>query len=306
MASKELQDILEQFKQRQAAAQDAPAPDLATRRENSRSMAYPASPEITVSTVNVGPVPSEWVSAPGADPDRRLLYFHGGGYVVGAPETRRDLAGRISAASGCVVLTAGYRLAPEHPFPAAVDDAWDALRFIRASGPSGQSPARALFIGGESAGGGLTLATLVATRDAGEPMPDAAVTLSAWTDLAISGESMQTRATADPMITDLTGLREMIDAYLGGADPRAPLASPLYADLSGLPPLLMQVGDDEVLLSDTTAVAEKARAAGVEVTEEVWPEMFHVFQSYASVLPEAQQAVERIGEFLKAHVKTPA
>ena len=208
----------------------------------------------------------------------------------------------ISPASDCATLAVDYRMAPEDPFPAAVDDALTAYRFLRVNGPDGPSQASATFISGDSAGGGLTLSTMIAARDAGLPMPNAAMPLSAWTDLAGTGETMETRRDIDPIVTRDT-LDNMAAHYLAGGDPKEPLASPLYANLSGLPPLLMQVGDAEVLLADTTRVVEKARAAGVDVTEEIWPEMFHVFQHFCQAFPEAQQAVDRIGEFAKAHME---
>ena len=195
------------------------------------------------------------------------------------------------------VLVIDYRLAPEHPYPAAVDDALAAVRWISANGPNGPAPASATFVAGDSAGGGLTLATLIGARNHGVRMPDAAVTLSAWNDLACIGNTMHTRAAVDPMVTAAL-LQRMIGEYLQGGNPAQPLASPLYADLRGLPPLLMQVGDAEVLLDDTLRVAEKAQAAGVDVTVDVYPEMIHIFQLFAPVLPEGQQAIDRIGAFL--------
>lgn len=150
-----------------------------------------------------------------------------------------------------------------------------------------------------SAGGGLALATLVQARDTGVPLPTAAVSLSAWSDMAVTAESLQTRKDVDPMIGE-PGLKAMASLYLGGADAKTPLASPVYADLTGLPPLLMQVGDHEIILDDTTRVADRAKAAGVDVTLEVWPEMVHVWQQFAAMLPEGQQAIDRIGEWVKA------
>jgi acetyl esterase/lipase len=199
------------------------------------------------------------------------------------------------------VLVLDYRLAPEHPHPAAVHDALAALRWMYEHGPTGAAPARATFVAGDSAGGGLTLATLIAARDAGVHLPNAAVAISAWTDLACTGNTMRTRADVDPMVTEAV-LSRMTQDYLQGGDARQPLASPLYADLRGLPPLLMQVGDAEVLLDDTTRVADKARAAGVDVTLEIYPEMIHIFQLFAPILPEGQQAIERIGAFIRAHI----
>lgn len=292
MASAALQAVIDQLRANPIPA-DAP---LAVLRA-----AFPEAPApegTMVTPVDAGGVRAEWVVADHAAPDRRLLYLHGGGYVICSPATHRDLAGRLSQAAQVSVLVLDYRLAPEHPYPAAVDDALAALRWLGANGPNGPAPARATFAAGDSAGGGLTLATLIGARDRGGRMPDAAVTLSAWADLACTGNTMHTRAAVDPMVTAAV-LQRMIREYLQGGNPTQPLASPLYADLRGLPPLLMQVGDAEVLLDDTLRVAEKAKAAGVDVTVEVYPEMIHIFQLFAPVLPEGQQAIDRIGAFLK-------
>ena len=291
MASAALQAVIDQLRANPIAA-DAP---LAVLRA-----AFPEvpAPEGTLVTpVDAGGVRAEWVVAEHAAPDRRLLYLHGGGYVICSPATHRDLAGRLSKAAQVPVLVIDYRLAPEHPYPAAVDDALAAVRWISANGPNGPAPASATFVAGDSAGGGLTLATLIGARNHGVRMPDAAVTLSAWNDLACTGNTMHTRAAVDPMVTAAL-LQRMIGEYLQGGDPAQPLASPLYADLRGLPPMLMQVGDAEVLLDDTLRVAEKAQAAGVDVTVDVYPEMIHIFQLFAPVLPEGQQAIDRIGAFL--------
>jgi monoterpene epsilon-lactone hydrolase len=291
MASAALQAVIDQLRANPIAA-DAP---LALLRA-----AFPEvpAPEGTMVTpVDAGGVRAEWVVAEHAAPDRRLLYLHGGGYVICSPATHRDLAGRLSKAAQVPVLVIDYRLAPEHPYPAAVDDALAAVRWISANGPNGPALASATFVAGDSAGGGLTLATLIGARNHGVRMPDAAVTLSAWNDLACTGNTMHTRAAVDPMVTAAL-LQRMIGEYLQGGNPAQPLASPLYADLRGLPPLLMQVGDAEVLLDDTLRVAEKAQAAGVDVTVDVYPEMIHIFQLFAPVLPEGQQAIDRIGAFL--------
>ena len=232
--------------------------------------------------------------AAGVESVRVLLYLHGGAYQVGSPTTLRRMIALISAAAQVRVLSAGYRLAPEHPFPAAVDDALAAHRFLL---HRGADPA-AITIAGDSAGGGLALATLVALRDAGDPLPVAAVAMSPWTDLALTGGSLSTRAGADVMIQP-DGMRESAATYLAGEDPRYPYASPLYADLHGLPPILIHVGDAEVIL-DSTRFAAKARAAGVDVTLEVWDQMPHVWHAFAGLLPESGQAIERIGGWLQA------
>jgi acetyl esterase/lipase len=252
-------------------------------------------PEIALEPVEAAGVPAEWIVAPGADRTRAIFYLHGGGYAVGSIATHRGLVGRLSAASGAAGLAIDYRLAPEHPFPAAVEDATAAYRWLLAQGiPPGR-----IAIAGDSAGGGLTLATLVALRDAGAPLPACAVTFSPWADLALEGESMDSRAELDGMV-QRPGIQQMADWYLAGQDPRHPLASPIHADLRGLPPLLVQVGTHETLYDDATRVVERARAAGVAVTFEPYEELFHVFQLFA-VLPEAQEAVTAAGQFIARH-----
>ena len=194
------------------------------------------------------------------------------------------------------MLGLNYRLAPENPFPAAVDDALAGYRYLL---DHGFEPAH-IAIAGDSAGGGLTLATLVAIRDAKLPLPAAGVCLSPWVDMEAKGESMTTRADMDP-IASRDALFMMAQSYLGGNDPKTPLAAPLHADLKGLPPLLIQVGDAEVLLDDSNRVAARARTSQVKVTLEIWPEMIHVWQLFASFLPEGQEAIEGIGKFIRAH-----
>jgi len=255
----------------------------------------PLPPDVAAEPLTVSGVPAEWVSTPGVEDGRTILYLHGGGYVIGSVNTHRDLAGRLSRAAGARVLNVDYRLAPEHPHPAAVEDAVAAYRWLI---DRGQDPAR-LAIAGDSAGGGLTIATLVALRDARVPLPAAAACLSPWVDLEGIGESMTSRAHLDPMVAK-DPLVRMARLYLGDLQPRTPLAAPLYADLAGLPPLLIQVGTAEVLLDDATRIAERARKADVDVTLDVWEDMIHVFQAFAPVLPEGQQAIEKIGEFLRA------
>ncbi len=206
------------------------------------------------------------------------------------------MAARISRASGARVLAINYRLAPEHPFPAAVEDATAAYRWLLAQGIA---PNR-IVIAGDSAGGGLTISTLLALRDAKQPLPAAAVPISPWTDLAATGESLRTLAGKDPMV-QAEPLKEMAKLYLGKADAKNPLASPLYADFKGLPPMLIQVGGAEILLDDAKRVADKAKAAGVMVELEVWDEMVHVWHVFAKLLPEGQQAIDRIGRFVREY-----
>ncbi len=301
MASAELDKVLELLRENAALGGDGPPPGIEEMRAGMEERSFPPTEAATITAVDANGVPGEWITVSGSDPDRRLLYVHGGGYVIGSTRTHRRLCEDIAAAGGCSILNLDYRLAPEHPFPAAVDDAIAGLQFMQANGPNGPAPAVSTFVAGDSAGGGLTLATLLAARERGVDMPDAAIGISAWTDLAITGETIQTRAEADPLITNSAMIEQMAGAYLGGADARNPLASPLYADYAGLPPLLLQVGDAEVLLDDTRRVTERARAAGVDVTEEVWDEMFHVWHAFAPMLPEGGEAIAKIGEFVEQH-----
>jgi acetyl esterase/lipase len=256
--------------------------------------------DVKTQPVDAGGVRAEWIWRPDSDLDRAILYLHGGGYAIGSIATHRYLMQSISQTSGARVLGIDYRLAPENPFPAAVEDAVTAWKWMLAQG---LEPGRCA-IGGDSAGGGLTLAALIALRDRGIALPGAAALLSPWTDLAATGASVKTKAAEDPMVTE-AGLRAMADAYLGGADARNPLASPLYANLSGLPPLLIQVGSAEILLDDATRVAERAKSAGVEVSLEPWEDMVHVFQMFP-MLAEAGPAIEKIGDFVRARTSKRA
>lgn len=241
-------------------------------------------------------VPGEWVIPAGAGSERVILYLHGGAYNAGSTRSHRALAANIAYASRARALTIDYRLAPEHPYPAALTDAFSAYQWLLESGIRPEQ----LVVTGDSAGGGLTIALLVALRERGIPMPAAAVVLSPWTDLTDSGESWQENAKADYMING-PKLKEAARLYLKDVSPRTPLASPVYANLHGLPPLLIQVGSEEVLLSDSMRLAENARLSGVDVTLDVWEGMQHVWQFAASLVPEARQAIKKIGEFIRAH-----
>jgi acetyl esterase/lipase len=294
MPSQQLQAIIQMIRA-QPNLDDAPIDQQRAAFEAVTAM-FPVPDDVKSEPVDAGGVPAEWIAAPGADPDRVIYYLHGGGYVMGSINSHREMISRISRASGARALAIDYRLAPEHPFPAAVEDATKAYRWLLSTGVD---PAR-LVIAGDSAGGGLTMASLVALRDAGVPLPAAAVCLSPGVDSTFTGESITTKAEEDPMIT-LEHLLKIREACLGDRDPRSPLASPLYADLTGLPPLLIQVGTAELLLDDSTRLAERAKAAGVDVTLEIWDDMIHVWQFMASMLPEGQQAIDRIGGFVREH-----
>lgn len=257
----------------------------------------PVPDDAGVQPLTVAGRPAEWVRAPDADDGRAVLYLHGGGYVIGSLNTHRRLAYDVSAASGASVLLLDYRLAPEHPFPAAVEDAVGAYAWLLDQG----LPAARLAVAGDSAGGGLTVAMLLAARDRGLPLPAAGWCISPWTDLEGIGDSMTTKAAEDPMVRK-DGLLRLAKAYLGEADPRTPLAAPIYADLTGLPPLLLQVGTAETLLDDSRRLKAKAEAAGVEVVYEEADRMIHVWHLFAPMLSEGREAVVRGGAFLKGRL----
>ena len=252
---------------------------------------------VAVQPIVIGELPAEWLRPIGVNDDRVVLYLHGGGYTMGSCNTHRALATRTAIASQTPVLMIDYRLAPEHPFPAALEDALAAYRWLIESG----RPAHSIALAGDSAGGGLVVATTIALRDQSDPLPAAIACMSPWADLAVRGESMVTRARADPLIGRESSLQHAA-LYVAQHDPSSPLISPIYADLQGLPPLLVQVGDCEVLLSDSVRLAERARQAGVDTTLEVWDGMWHVFQAYAPFLPEAQRAIDGIGAFIDKHM----
>ena len=282
--------------------QSSPMPgtiSIADRRAGEEAMAgqSPLPENVYVEEVTAVTVPALLIAAERTRDERVILYFHGGGYCVGSPTTHRDFAWRLSAASAARVLLPHYRRAPEHPFPTAVDDAVTAYRWLLDQGIHPDN----LVIGGDSAGGGLALAAMARLRDEGERLPAAAVLLSPWVDLALTGDSLHRKAAEDPVLSPAQ-LKEFATLYLGDADPRTPLASPLYADLSGLPPLLIQAGTAEILLDDATRLAERASDAGVDVTLDIWPEMIHVWQGFAGFLPEGQTAVTQIGAFVRARV----
>ena len=259
---------------------------------------FPAPAEAEVTPVTVAGRPAEWVAAPGSSADRAVLYLHGGGYVIGSCDTHRNLAYNLSAASKARVLLLDYRLAPESPFPAAVEDAVAAYCWLLDEGyASGR-----ISIGGDSAGGGLTVAVLVALRYRGQPMPAAGLCLSPWVDMEGVGASMTAKANEDPTLNHEV-LLWFSERYLAGADARAPLAAPIYADLAGLPPLLVQVGTAEVLLDDSLRLAECARAAGVDVSLDVAHDMMHVWHLFEPVLDEAGEAIARAGAFLRGRMQ---
>jgi epsilon-lactone hydrolase len=271
--------------------------DLAALRAGMGSRREPTIKDIKLTKTKIGDIPGEWVLAPGADPDLRLLYLHGGGFVSGSGGFYLAMAAHISAAAKCAVLLPDYRLAPEHRFPAGLEDCVASHEWMRANGPAGPKPATATFIAGDSAGGNLTLATLLALRDRKLPLPSGGISISPTTDLTLASESLKTDD--DPIISAKT-MPVFRDHYLGKADPKDPLASPVFGDYRGIPPLLIQVGQHEMLHDDSIRVAAKARQDGAKVQLEDWPGMFHVFQSHEPLLPEGRQAIDHIAEFMRS------
>ncbi len=271
--------------------------DLVALRSGMGSRREPSIKGVRLIRVRVGDIPCEWVLAPGADPDVRLLYLHGGGFVSGSGGFYLPLAAQLSAAARCAVLLPDYRLAPEHRFPAGLEDCILAYEWMSVNGPTGPAPPRATFIAGDSAGGSLTLVTLLALRDRRRPLPTGGIALSATTDLTLASESV--KSVDDPIISGRT-MPVFRDHYLGKSDPRNPLASPVFGDYHNLPPLLIQVGEHEMLRDDSIRLAKKARSDGNQAKLELWPGMFHVFQSHEPLLPEAREAIDQIAGFIRS------
>jgi len=255
---------------------------------------YPLADDIEVEQVDAGGVPADWVAAPNADPTRTLLYLHGGGYVIGSRKSHRELASRLSRAAQARVLLLDYRRAPESPFPAAIEDATASYRWLLGQGAD---PAR-VAIGGDSAGGGLTMSALLSLRDAGVTLPAAAILLSPWIDLEATGDSSEPGVIDDP-ICRREELRAMAEQYAPGDKLADPLLSPLQCDLAGLPPCLIQVGTREALLDDATRLADRLQAAGVSVELEQAQDLIHVYQQFVPSAPETVAAVEQLGSFIR-------
>jgi monoterpene epsilon-lactone hydrolase len=299
MPSQAMQDLMDGLRDQRAAGVGQAPPTLQELRAGfaPAGRVHPVPDDVRVTEVTAGGVPAHWLAAPGTDAGRVLLFLHGGGYELGSLRSDGELAARLGRAGGMRVLFPEYRLAPEHPFPAAIDDVLAAWRWLRADQQLGAS---SLAVAGDSAGGGLAVALLVALRDAGEALPAAAVLMSPTVDLTSSGPSMTERVDQDPFSTPAL-LRELASDYLAGADPKTPLASPLFASLAGLPPLLVQVGTADLLLSDSERLAAAAAEAGVDVTLQVGQGLPHVYPIMLGT-PEAAEATEQTGKFLRARV----
>ncbi len=272
---------------------------LAERRQRLDALCahYPLPADVRVEAILANGVAAEWTATPGADPARVILYLHGGGYVSGSLASHRHMVAQAGRESRARTLALGYRLAPEHPFPAALDDALAGYRYLLAQGIE----PRHVAIAGDSAGGGLTIATLVSLRDSGEKLPACAWCISPWVDLEMLGASMTTKADTDPLIQKAY-LSELAAAYLAGGDPRSPLAAPIHADLRGLPPLLIQVGSAETLLDDAVRLAGRAGAAGVMVRLEIWPDMIHAWHLFYQELAAGRRALAQAGDFIRAYL----
>jgi acetyl esterase/lipase len=272
--------------------------DVAQQRAVFHEMmtSIPLPPDVATTAGELGGVPVVTVETPANDPATVLLYLHGGAYAIGSAADAAGLAAEVSRRTGARAVCVDYRLAPEHPFPAAVDDALAVYRALLDDGV----PSSAIAFVGESAGGGLVVATLLAAKDAGLPQPSSAAVFSPWTDLSVSGDSAVGKAAVDPSLTS-EGLRRRACDYLGGTDPITPNVSPVFADLTGLAPLFIQVGSHEILLDDAVRLAARAAEHDVHVELQVWPEVPHVFQAFAAMLDEGAAALDAAGAFTRAH-----
>lgn len=279
---------------------DAKTADVQAMRRRWHSWAniLGTSNGVAVEPCEVRGLNAEWLMPKNAADGKLLLYLHGGAYIMGSCNTHRELASHIASTTGVRILLPEYRLAPEHPFPAAIDDAVGIYRALIADGYA----AKDIVIAGDSAGGGLTMATLLSLRDARDPLPAAACLLSPWLDLSATGESMTTRADRDPWFKP-NDMPIVTSYYCEESQLRHALASPVFADLSELPPLYIQVGEDEILLSDSTRCAESVEATGGNVELEIWPGMWHVFQVFVHRMPESRDAIRKIGEFIRRELK---
>ncbi len=299
MASPQAIKLKEAFRMFRDQSLNKPQASMAEMRTNAVAFSnLTAEPTgVDCVAVDAGGVPAQWLTPQGAAMDRVILYVHGGGYVMMSAETHRKMVSHIAKATGCRALNVDYRLAPEYPHPAPVNDAVTAYQWLLGQGikPS------AIAIAGDSAGGGLCLATALKLRDLGVALPAALVPISPWTDMESSGESMRTRAALD-MIVSPAAISQISAMFLQGGSARDPYASPLYANLKGLPPTYIQVGDEEVLLDDSVRFADLAKKAGVDITLEIFPEMQHVFQIAAGTMPEADAAISKIGAWLKVRL----
>jgi acetyl esterase/lipase len=274
--------------------------EIAQRRKDidARGLSFTLPADVKVEKVSANGVPSEWTTTPDAAANRAILYLHGGGYVIGSLDSHRHLAAEAGRAAGTRTLAIDYRMAPEHPFPAAVDDSVAAYRYLLNSGIAAGN----IAIAGDSAGGGLVVGAMLAIRDAGLRLPGAGWCISPWIDMEASSKSFVDRAETDPTVQK-AGILDMAGLYMNGADPRSPYAAPVYGDLRGLPPLLIQVGAAETLLDDALWLAREAGKADVFVDLQVWPEMIHVWHQFHQQLAAGRRAIAAGGAFVRNSLK---
>jgi acetyl esterase/lipase len=281
---------------RQLIASRPRATEITQMRKDidARGSAFGLKPDVTVDKVTANGVSAEWTSTPDAARDAAILYLHGGGYVIGSLDSHRHVVAEAGRAAGVRTLAIDYRLAPEHPFPAPVDDTLAAYRFLLSSGIK---PGR-IAIAGDSAGGGLVVGAMLAIKDAGLPQPGCGWCISPWVDMQALGASFTDRSATDPTVQKAT-IEFMAQTYLGGADPRSPYAAPIYGDLKGLAPLLIQVGACETLLDDSLQLARVAGMADVMVDLQIWPEMIHVWHLFHPQLAAGRRAIAAGGNFVR-------
>jgi acetyl esterase/lipase len=272
---------------------------LAERRQRLDGLGtrYAVPPDVRVEPADANGVPAEWTITPTADPSRVILFLHGGGYMSGSIASHRHMIAQAGREAGARTLALGYRLAPEDPYPAALEDAVAAYRYLLEQGLAPQH----IAVAGESAGGGLVIAMLVSLREMGLPLPACTWCSSPWVDLEMSGGTMATKAAVDPLI-QRPYLEQLAAAYLHGADPQGPMVSPMHADLRGLPPMLIQVGSAETLLDDAVRLAGVAGAADVPTTLRIWPDMIHAWHLFYQQLEGGRQALAEVGAFMRAHL----
>ena len=291
---------LEMTRLREIMASRPKATEIAQMRSDAdqRAKMFVLPGDVTVQPVDANGVKAEWTSTPDADASRVILYLHGGGYVICSLQSHRHLVAEVGRAAGARTLAIDYRLAPEHPFPAAVEDTVAAYRYLL---DSGIRPNR-IALAGDSAGGGLVVGGMLAIREAGLPLPGCGWCISPWVDMEALGASFIDRAETDPTVQKAT-IQQMAQWYLGGASPRDPHAAPIYGELRGLPPLLIQVGAAETLLDDSIALARKAGMADVPVELQIWPEMIHIWHIFFPMLSAGRRAIAAGGSFVRNVVR---
>ena len=292
MSSEELATIKELFADSPTSDQ-VPLEELRGQYDKLGSL-LPPPDDVDIEAITIDHIPAEWIKPHNKSNDKVLMYVHGGGYCIGSLDSHRSMVCELAKAVQCQVLNVEYRLAPEHAYPAAVEDAAQCYQWLLDQGHKNSD----IAIGGDSAGGGLTMATLLEIKKRNLPQAAAGICLSPWADLTLASESMTSKASEDPIVSK-QGLQKMADDYLQGQDAKADQASSIFADLSGLPPILIHVGTAEVLLDDSKNLLEALESAGVKTTYKEWPDMLHVFQFFHIMLSEARESIKEIGEFIQ-------